>query len=114
MNGLQRNKSTVLCSMLFILSVFGLPVFARTQKLNNITPGFLSLETRPRLHGTVEDIGTYFEVTDNGYLNIALTSNEPVHLTLESVPKMITMGIAAAAGSETIAPNRPRPATATR
>ncbi|MHA2033008.1 MAG: NosD domain-containing protein, partial [Candidatus Kariarchaeaceae archaeon] len=36
----------------------------------------------------VDDIGTYFEITDSNYPNIALTSSEIVHVYLESSLKM--------------------------
>jgi parallel beta-helix repeat protein len=51
------------------------------------------------IQGAVEDTGTFFEVTNSKYLNITLQSGEPVHLVLESVPRMISMSIAAAEGA---------------
>ena len=53
----------------------------------------------PQMPGTIEGTGTYFEVTDSEYLNIALASSEPVHLRLESVPQMVVMHIEAAEGA---------------
>lgn len=46
--------------------------------------------------GQVEGTGTYFEITDSEYLNIAVESSEVVHLRLESIPEMIVMNIASA------------------
>jgi len=53
----------------------------------------------PCMPGTIEGTGTYFEITDSEYLNITLTSTEPVHLSLESVPQMVLMEIEAAEGT---------------
>ncbi|UCG56935.1 MAG: right-handed parallel beta-helix repeat-containing protein [Phycisphaerales bacterium] len=53
----------------------------------------------PQMPGTIEGTGTYFEVTDSEYLNIVFQSSELVHLTLESVPKMVVMHIEAAEGA---------------
>ena len=52
-----------------------------------------------RIPGTVEGTGTYFEVTDSEYFNVTLVSSEPVQLTLESMPEMVTMHIEAADGA---------------
>lgn len=52
-----------------------------------------------QMPGTIEGTGTYFEVTDSEYLNIALASSEPVHLTVESVPQMVVIHIEAAEGA---------------
>jgi hypothetical protein len=52
-----------------------------------------------QIPGMIEGAGTYFEVTDSEYLNIALASSEPVYLTLESVPQMVVMHIEAAEGA---------------
>jgi hypothetical protein len=41
----------------------------------------------------VEDTGTYFEVTDNDYLNLTLISSEPVHVHLEVIPRMVSFVI---------------------
>jgi parallel beta-helix repeat protein len=46
--------------------------------------------------GQVEGTGTYFEIADSEYLNIAVESSEVVHLRLESIPEMIVMNIACA------------------
>jgi parallel beta-helix repeat protein len=46
--------------------------------------------------GQVEGTGTYFEITDSEYLNIAVESSEVVYLRLESIPEMIVMNIASA------------------
>jgi parallel beta-helix repeat protein len=53
----------------------------------------------PQMPGTIEGTGTYFEVTDSEYLNIALASSEPVNLRLESVPQTVVMDIEAAEGA---------------
>ena len=57
------------------------------------------LHEDPQMPGTIEGTGTYFEVTDSNYLNITLSSSEPVNLTLESVPQMVVMDIEAAEGA---------------
>lgn len=49
--------------------------------------------------GTIEGTGTYFEVTDSEYLDIAMASSQPVHVRLESVPQMVVMHIEAAEGA---------------
>lgn len=43
--------------------------------------------------GMLETSGTYFEIKNSSYLNITLSSSEPINLTLESIPEMVTMRI---------------------
>ena len=38
----------------------------------------------------VDDVGTYFEITNSMYLNITLTSTETVRVLLESVPRIVS------------------------
>ncbi len=54
------------------------------------------LKTVPQITGRIEGSGTRFELTDSDYLNVTLKSNEPVNLTLESVPEMVVMNLEAA------------------
>lgn len=37
----------------------------------------------------VDEVGTYFEITNSPYLNITLTSTKTVHVLLESVPRVV-------------------------
>jgi len=46
--------------------------------------------------GIIEGLGTGFEVNDSEYLNITLVSTEPIQLTLESIPNMVTIYVEAA------------------
>lgn len=55
-----------------------------------------NLLAEPRMPGTIEGTGTYFEVNDSNYLNITFESSEPVHLMLQSAPQMVIMDINAA------------------
>lgn len=41
----------------------------------------------------IEDVGTYFEITNSAYLNITLTSTEIVHVILESIQGMVNFFI---------------------
>ncbi len=41
----------------------------------------------------VEGTGTSFAITNSEYLNITLTSSEPVHVCLKSVPRMVIFSI---------------------
>lgn len=43
------------------------------------------------LKGTVEGVGTHFEVTDSDYLNVVLESTKPILLRLESIPKTVIL-----------------------
>ncbi|UCD80466.1 MAG: hypothetical protein JSW26_03280, partial [Desulfobacterales bacterium] len=54
-----------------------------------------SVETPGRIDGS----GTYFEITNSKYLNISLASSAEIKLTLESVPRVVTMVIESAAGA---------------
>jgi nitrous oxidase accessory protein NosD len=51
--------------------------------------------TEPTPESFVEGSGTYFEITNSEYLNVALTSSENVHVYLESIPKAVCFFIAA-------------------
>ena len=37
----------------------------------------------------VDEIGTFFEITNSDYLNVALTSSENVNVNLESIPRVV-------------------------
>jgi len=51
-------------------------------------------ELEPALPGwCVEGNGTHFEITDSPYLDVTLTSSEIVHVSLESVPKVVDCSI---------------------
>lgn len=52
-----------------------------------------------QIPGRVEGTGTCFEITDSEYLNITLTSSQPISLVLASVPEMVTMEIESASGA---------------
>lgn len=84
------------------LAVLSLPVAATAQDVNDFNvpdfnlPEDPNLEAEPQFPGTVEGTGTYFELTDSNYIDITFESTEPVHLRLESVPRMVTMDIEAA------------------
>jgi parallel beta-helix repeat protein len=76
------------------LAVLSLPVAATAQELNDVN--FMddpNLFAELRMPGTVEGTGTYFEVADSNYIDITFESTEPVHLRLESVPRMVIMEI---------------------
>jgi len=46
-----------------------------------------------RIPGSVEGIGTHFELTDSEYLNIVVDSTESINLALESMPEMVTLNV---------------------
>ena len=90
----KRNLHTVIAAAL-LLTYALTPLFAEDE-----TP---APQANPapdvNLPGTVEGAGTYFDVNDSDYLNIAVQSTEPVRLSLESVPEVVTMCIEAAEGA---------------
>lgn len=47
----------------------------------------------PQKMGMIANLGTHFETVNSQYLNIVLDSAEPVNLSLESVPEMVTIRI---------------------
>jgi len=48
--------------------------------------------------GVVQGIGVHFEVTDSEYLNVTVDSSAVIELELESIPEMVAMHLASAAG----------------
>ena len=52
-----------------------------------------------QMPGRLEANGTHFEIKNSSYLNLTLDSSEPVNLTLESAPEMVTMHIGSASGA---------------
>ena len=56
---------------------------------NNVLSEFVFVEAEWFVEGT----GTFFEITSSEYLNITLTSSDPVHIRLESVPRMVSFFI---------------------
>ena len=81
-----------------LVVVFTAPALAQDEPNDPVLPG-PNMPEGPRLPGTVEGTGTYFEVTDSNYPNITLQSSEPVHLRMESVPEMVVMDINTAEGA---------------
>ena len=49
-------------------------------------------------NGKISGEGTFFEITDSEYLNVTLTSVEPIKVFLESVPEIIGLSIEAGNG----------------
>jgi parallel beta-helix repeat protein len=92
------NKKTKLNTAIWLtvvaLAVLSLPVAATAQEVNDVDfmddPNLFAELQKP---GTVEGTGTYFEVTDSNYIDITFESTEPVHLRLESAPRMVVMEI---------------------
>jgi parallel beta-helix repeat protein len=97
------NRKTIIVSLWLLagLLMFFWPGSAATaQEVNDVNlvedPNLLA---EPRMPGTIEGTGTYFEVNDSNYLNITFQSSEPVNLRLESVPEMIVMHLEASEGA---------------
>jgi len=51
------------------------------------------------LPGTLEGVGTYFELTDSEYLNVTVSSSETINLRVESIPEMVIMHIESASSA---------------
>ena len=85
----MKMKRTTVPLVFFLLSVL-LPAFAAA----NTFP--VTVDSLP---GVKEGEGFAFQITDSDYLNITLTSSEPIRMRLESVPNIITMRSDAAASS---------------
>ena len=47
----------------------------------------------PLMPGRIDGIGTHFEITDSEYLNVSLQSTKEITITLESIPKTISLQI---------------------
>jgi len=50
---------------------------------------------RPQLNGSVEATGTSFQVTGSQYLDVAINTDEPVAVRIDSFPSMVTYDIEA-------------------
>ncbi|MFC1712146.1 NosD domain-containing protein [Candidatus Poribacteria bacterium] len=81
-----------------IFVVIFLSLFAGIQSTltQDLPPGDPEMPPELLMSGRVEGTGTHFEITDSEYLNITLDSTEEIHLTLESIPEMVTMSIESA------------------
>ncbi|MCE8425607.1 MAG: right-handed parallel beta-helix repeat-containing protein [Candidatus Methanoperedens sp.] len=78
------------------LSRFGAEM-ARTDGLP--IPYEEGLLEKIHMFGRLEANGTHFEIKNSSYLNVTLDSSEPINLTLESAPEMVTMHIETASGA---------------
>ena len=58
-----------------------------------VAPSVSAQETAMEFSGRIGGVGTYFEIEDSEYLNIALESTEEIKIILESIPKMISINI---------------------
>jgi parallel beta-helix repeat protein len=90
-----RKSGILMVLAVGLVVVFAIPAFAQDEPPIEDPP----LDEGLEIPGIVEGTGTYFEVTDSEYLNITLTSSEPVNLRLESVSEMVVMDIEAAEGA---------------
>src|SRR3989344_9159769 len=45
----------------------------------------------PSVPGQVSGTGTFFEITDSGYLNVKLESTVSIEATMSSVPKVVSI-----------------------
>lgn len=59
----------------------------------------LSFSEELLIPGRIEGNGTYFEIKDSEYLNIALESNQEIKLVLESIPEMVMLYIEPISGA---------------
>lgn len=69
--------TVLLISMPSLTILMAQPIRQAKAEDNNI-PGF------------IDEVDTYFEITDSVYLNITLTSTETVHVVLQSIPRLIS------------------------
>lgn len=88
----MKKAITVFIVSLILSATSVAPVQAGAGALDLIPE---SIETPGRINGS----GTYFEVTNSGYLDISLESTDEIKLTLESVPQVVTMVIESATGA---------------
>jgi len=56
---------------------------------------------RPSIPGRVEGKRNYFEIKESKYLNVALFSEKEIEVSLESIPKMISLNIASSTEATT-------------
>lgn len=84
-------KKTVSFFTLFLLlsAIFSAPVQAESETADRLPE---SLEAP----GKVDGSGTYFEIHNSKYLDISIESTAEIKLTLESVPRVVTMIIESA------------------
>ncbi|MBI4837180.1 MAG: hypothetical protein HY813_02100, partial [Candidatus Portnoybacteria bacterium] len=59
-----------------------------------------SPESKPSVPGMVGGTGSSFEITDSQYLNVSLRSTEEITVSLESVPKTISLDIGASTSTD--------------
>lgn len=78
---IKLSKITVVSSAIFFIAP--IMVFAQGLPLESLMPG------------STQGTGTYFEITDSEYLNIFLQGTEEITVSLESIPKTISLIIKA-------------------
>lgn len=59
------------------------------------------LPLEPPMPGMVKGTGAHFEITDSQYLNVSLQSTEEITVSLESIPKIISINIGPLAATST-------------
>jgi len=79
-------RDKILVVAFLLLCFIFLADIANAEGIANFPPVF-------EMPGTIEGIGTHFEITDSEYLNVSLESSEPIKLRMESIPEMIMMMI---------------------
>lgn len=78
----MKTKGPVLSLIVGVL-IFGLGSLGPREEQTHPRPG----------PGSIKGAGTHFEVLDSGYLNVTLDSSEPIRLSLQSMPEMITLAM---------------------
>jgi parallel beta-helix repeat protein len=96
------NRATKLLILAVAIGLLLMPnIGLRSQEPPSEPPELPSPE-EPHILGTLEGIGTYFELTDSEYLNVFIQSSEEITILLESVPEMISINIESPADSTTL------------
>jgi parallel beta-helix repeat protein len=89
-SNLKRIVSLVLKVLLLIFLNFPF-FFANAQNNEKFFPEPSIFPNKLHLPGRINGKGSYFEIKDSRYLNVSLFSEKEIEVSLESVPKMVSL-----------------------
>ncbi len=88
----MKIKLETISLIIFTLALVSF-LISLTSNNNQILANEIEFSNGLQIQGRLEATGTYFEIKDSEYLNIALKSSEEIKVVLESIPRMLSLDI---------------------